>query len=133
MVLMKNLYFDTNRLGNVKADMEEVEPMVRDADILSIDIGSIKHSEAPAMDKAMPNGFTGEEMCRICRYAGMSDKLPSIGFYELNPSFDDNGASAHLYAQMMWYFLDGFSNRRDDFPAFGKPTNPRSAITANSI
>ena len=117
LVLMKNLYFDTNRLGNVKADMEEVEPMVRDADILSIDIGSIKHSEAPAMDKAMPNGFTGEEMCRICRYAGMSDKLTSIGFYELNPSFDDNGASAHLYAQMMWYFLDGFSNRRDDFPA----------------
>jgi len=116
MVLMKNLYFDINRLGNVKAEMEEVEPMVRDADILSIDISSIKHSDAPAVDKAMPNGFTGEEICKICRYAGMSDKLSSIGFYELNPSLDDNGQSAHLYAQMMWYFLDGFSNRRNDFP-----------------
>ncbi|MBC8320934.1 MAG: formimidoylglutamase [Bacteroidetes bacterium] len=116
LVLMKNLYFDTNRLGNVKAEMEEVEPMVRDADILSIDISSIKHADAPAVDKAMPNGFTGEEMCKICRYAGMSDKLTSIGFYELNPSFDNNGQSAHLYAQMMWYFLDGFANRRNDFP-----------------
>lgn len=116
LVLMKNLYFDTNRLGNVKADMEEVEPMVRDADILTIDISSIKNSDAPASDRAMPNGFDGEEMCRICRYAGLSDKLTSIGFYELNPSFDDNGQSAHLYAQMMWYFLDGFSNRRNDFP-----------------
>ncbi len=116
LVLMKNLYFDTNRLGNVKADMEEVEPMVRDADILSIDISCIKHGEASAIDKPMPNGFTGEEMCRICRYAGMSDKLTSIGFYELNPAFDNNGESAHLYAQMMWYFLDGFSNRRNDFP-----------------
>jgi len=108
LVLMKNLYFDTNRLGNVKAEMEEVEPMVRDADILSIDISSIKHADAPASDRAMPNGFTGEEVCKICRYAGMSDKLSSIGFYELNPSLDNNGQSAHLYAQMMWYFLDGF-------------------------
>jgi formiminoglutamase len=116
LVLMKNLYFDTNRLGNVKADMEEVEPMVRDADILSIDISSIKNSDAPGVDKSMPNGFSGEEMCRISRYAGMSDKLTSIGFYELNPAFDENGKAAHLYAQMMWYFLDGFSNRRNDFP-----------------
>ncbi len=116
LVLMKNLYFDINRLGNVRAELEEVEPMVRNADILSIDISSIKHADAPASDKAMPNGFTGDEMCKICRYAGMSDKLSSIGFYELNPSLDSNGQSAHLYAQMMWYFLDGFSNRRNDFP-----------------
>lgn len=116
LVLMKNLYFDTNRLGNVRADLEEVEPMVRDADILSIDIRSIKSGDAPASDNAMPNGFTGDEMCKICRYAGMSDKLTSIGFYELNPSFDNNGQAAHLYAQMMWYFLDGFSNRKNDFP-----------------
>jgi len=116
LVLMKNLYFDINRLGNVRADMEEVEPMVRNADILSIDVSSIRHSDAPASDKAMPNGFAGEEMCRICRYAGMSDKLSSIGFYELNPALDSNGQSAHLFAQMMWYFLDGFSNRRNDFP-----------------
>ena len=116
LVLMKNLYFDTNRLGNVRADLEESEPMVRNADILSIDLASIKHADAPGVDKAMPNGFTGEEMCKICRYAGMNDKLTSIGYYELNPSMDENGVSAHLYAQMMWYFLDGFSNRRNDFP-----------------
>ncbi|MAE07852.1 MAG: arginase [Bacteroidetes bacterium] len=116
LVLMKNLYFDINRLGNVKAELEEVEPMVRDADILSIDISSIKHGDAPADNNVMPNGFTGEEMCKICRYAGMSDKLSSIGFYELDPSLDNNGQSAHLYAQMMWYFLDGFSTRRNDFP-----------------
>ena len=115
-MLMKNLYFDINRLGNVKAELEEVEPMVRDADILSIDISSIKHADAPADNNVRPNGFSGEEMCKICRYAGMSDKLSSIGFYELKPSLDNNGQSANLYAQMMWYFLDGFSNRRNDFP-----------------
>ncbi len=114
LVLMKNLYFDTYRLGNVKANLEEVEPMVRDADILSIDLNSIKFSDAPASDK--PNGFNGEEMCRIARYAGMADKLTSFGLYELSPELDDNGVASNLYAQMMWYFLDGMSKRRQDYP-----------------
>ncbi|PKP33242.1 MAG: arginase [Bacteroidetes bacterium HGW-Bacteroidetes-16] len=115
-VLMKNLYFDVFRLGNVRANMEEVEPMVRNADILSIDLASIRHSEAPASEQSSPNGFYGEEMCQICRYAGLSDKLTSIGFYELNPSLDHQGQSAFLYAQMIWYFIDGFVNRQHDFP-----------------
>ena len=116
VLLMKNLYFDTNRLGNVRAELEETEPMVRNSDILSIDISSIKYADAPGGSKPMPNGLSGEEICKICRYAGMSDKLTSIGLYELNTSIDVNGQSAHLYAQMIWYFLDGFSNRRGDLP-----------------
>ncbi len=114
--LMKNLYFDVFRLGNVRANMEEVEPMVRNADILTIDLASIRHSDATASSQSSPNGFYGEEMCRICRYAGMSDKLTSIGFYELNPALDRQGQSAFLFAEMIWYFVDGFANRKHDFP-----------------
>ena len=114
--LMKNLFFDTNRLGNARAELEETEPMVRNADMVSIDIASVKHADAPGTFSSMPNGFSGEEICKISRFAGMSDKLTSIGFYELNPPMDSNGQTAHLTAQMMWYFIDGFSNRRDDFP-----------------
>jgi len=116
LVLMKNLYFDVNRLGNVRADLEESEPMIRNADIVSFDMSAIRAADAPAGKNAGPNGFAGEEACRICRYAGMSDKLSSIGFYELNPSFDIEGRSAHLLAQMIWYFIDGFVNRKGDHP-----------------
>ena len=116
VLLMKNLYFDVNRLGNVRADLEESEPMIRNADIVSFDISAIRAADAPAGKYAGPNGFTGEEACRICRYAGMSDKLSSIGFYELNPLLDIEGRSAHLVAQMMWYFIDGFVNRKGDHP-----------------
>lgn len=114
--LMKNLYFDVFRLGNVRANMAEVEPMVRNADILTIDLASIRHSDASASKQSSPNGFYGEEMCQICRYAGMSDKLTSIGLYELNPALDQHGQSAFLYAEMIWYFIDGFTNRQHDFP-----------------
>jgi hypothetical protein len=100
----------------VRANIEETEPMVRNADILSIDVTSIRHSDAPASNQSSPNGFYGEEICQICRYAGMSDKLSSIGFYELNPALDVSDQSAFLFAEMIWYFLDGFANRQHDFP-----------------
>lgn len=114
--LMRNLYFDIMRLGDVRADMKEVEPVVRNADMLSFDISAIRMSDAPGNANAGPNGFYGEECCQIMRYAGMSDKLSSIGFYEYNPLFDRQEQTAHLIAQAIWYFIEGYSYRTHDFP-----------------
>jgi arginase family enzyme len=116
LALMKNLMFDTYRLGNIRQDMEESEPIVRNADMISFDISSVRYSDAPGNGNGTPNGFYGEEVCQIIRYAGLSDKLTSIGFYELNPRLDKNGQTSHLVAQMVWYFIDGFYNRFHDFP-----------------
>lgn len=114
--LMKNLFFDTYRLGIVRADLEEVEPIVRNADMVSVDISSIRQSDAPGNGNTTPNGFYGEEACQIMRYAGISDKLTSIGFYEVNPELDHNNQTSHLTAQMIWYFIEGYCNRKKDFP-----------------
>jgi arginase family enzyme len=114
--LMQNLFFDTYRLGLVRENLMEVEPMVRNADMVSIDISAIRHSDAPGNGNATPHGFYGEEACQISRFAGMSDKLTSIGFYEVNPRLDPSGQTAHLTAQMIWYFIDGYYNRAHDFP-----------------
>jgi len=116
ITLMKNLFFDVYRLGEVRNNMTLVEPLVRNADLVSFDISSIRQSDAPANGNASPNGFNGEEACQIARYAGLSDKLSSIGFYELNPKFDNNGQTAHLVAQMIWYFIEGYTQRKGDFP-----------------
>lgn len=113
---MSKLYFDIYRLGQVRSDLEEVEPIVRNADMLSFDISSIRCSDAPGSGNASPNGFYGEEACQIARYAGMSDKLSSIGFYEVNPAFDKANQTAHLVAQIIWCFIDGYYNRKKDFP-----------------
>jgi formiminoglutamase len=114
--LMKNLFFDTYRLGIVRESLEDVEPIVRNADMVSFDVSAIRNSDAPGNGNATPNGFYGEEACQIVRYAGLSDKLTSIGFYEVNPKYDKTGQTAHLVAQMIWYFIDGFYNRAHDFP-----------------
>lgn len=114
--LMDNLFFDTYRLGIVRDDLGEVESIVRNADVLSFDISSVRYSDAPGNRNATPNGFYGEEACQIIRYAGLSDKLSSVGFYEYNPKFDHDGQTAHLIAQMIWYFMEGFYDRPHDFP-----------------
>lgn len=114
--LMGKLFFDVYRLGVVRKNMEEVEPIVRNADMLTFDISAIRQPDAPGNLQASPNGFYGEEACQIVRYAGLSDKLTSIGFYEMNPTVDRGGQTAHLVAQMIWYFFDGFFNRKKDMP-----------------
>lgn len=120
--LMGKLFFDVYRLGHVQKNIEDVEPIVRNADIISIDVSSIRQSESPGNANASPNGFYGEQACQISRYAGLSDKLTSIGFYEINPEFDNNGQTAHLVAQMIWYFIDGVNNRKKDFPVGSRKT-----------
>jgi formiminoglutamase len=114
--VMSKLYFDVHRLGEFSDDMALAEPIVRNANMISFDIGAIRSSDAAANSNASPNGFYGEQACRISRYAGMSDKLTSIGFYEFNPAFDQNGQTAMLLAQIVWYFIDGYYNRKKDFP-----------------
>ncbi len=129
--LMNKLYFDAHRLGALRKNMEDVEPIVRNADVVSFDISAIRQCDAPGNANASPNGFYGEEACQITRYAGMSDKLTSIGFYEINPAFDTNKQTAHLVAQMIWYFIDGFYNRKKDYPIVDKSeyTKYRVSIT----
>ncbi|WKD84999.1 Formimidoylglutamase [Polaribacter huanghezhanensis] len=119
--LLNSLFFDTYRLGEVK-DVTVVEPIMRDADIVSIDIGSVRQSDAPANNNASPNGFYGEEICAISRYAGISDKVTSFGIYEYNSKFDNNNQTAHLIAQMIWYFIEGVNFRAKDYPFCTKKT-----------
>lgn len=115
--LMKKLLFDSYRLGLLTADMKETEPLVRNADMLSFDMGAIRAADAPGNANAGPNGFTGDQACQIARYAAMSDKLSSIGFFEYNPAYDRRGITAQLLAQMIWYVFEGFNARKKDIPS----------------
>lgn len=114
--VMDTLFFDVHRLGELMGHINITEPIIRNANMLSFDIGAIRSSDAGGNANATPNGFYGEEACQMCRYAGFNDKLSSIGFYEFNPAYDNNGQTAMLVAEMIWYFIDGFYNRKQDFP-----------------
>ena len=118
--LMEKLLFDTHRLGLAKADLVECEPIIRNADMLSLDISAIRFSDSPGCNLVTPNGFSGEEICKLAQFAGASDKLSSFGIYEYNPLCDIAHQSAILIAEMLWYFIDGVSLRTNDLPDVAK-------------
>ncbi|MFN8308878.1 MAG: formimidoylglutamase [Chitinophagales bacterium] len=114
--MLESLNFDCERLGIIREHIENTEPILRDADMVSIDISAVRMADAPGHALASPNGFSGEELCQIARYAGMSDKLSSFGIYEYNPDCDHRHQTSQLIAQAIWYFMEGFYNRRNDVP-----------------
>jgi len=116
VTLMKNMLFDVYRLGQINPNIDNIEPLVRNADLISIDISAVRASDAPGCAYATPNGFFGDQICQITIFAGMSDKVSSLGIFEYNPKYDCNGRTAYLISQMIWYFVEGYLGRLNDFP-----------------
>lgn len=116
--LFEKLYFDVCRLGEFNADFKVAEPHLRNADILSVDYSSIKSSETDASCYDKPNGFYAEQVCQLMRYAGISDKMSCVGIFDIHP--EQNRTASVLIAEMIWYFIDGVSQRVGDFPIGSK-------------
>ena len=123
--LMDELKFSTRRLGELQGDMERCEPLVRYCDVVAVDISAVRQSDAPANAAPSPHGFYGEELCRIARFAGMSDKTSTFGLFEMNPAFDRDGQTAHMLAHAVWFFIEGFHFRMGDFPSRDKQSYRR--------
>lgn len=112
---LERLYFEAYRVGRLHTHLLEMEPSIRDADLLSFDISAIRSSDAPGNSNAQPFGLSGEEACQICWYAGHNEKLSSFGVYEYNPRCDDaSHKTASVIATMIWYFVEGYYHRKNE-------------------
>lgn len=105
---MDNLRFDCYRVGKVKENIEEMEPVIRNCQLISFDISAIANAYAPA-NFVSPNGFDGEQACVLMRYAGLSQQVNTIGIYGYSPEKDKDDLTASQISQMLWYVLDGRS------------------------
>ncbi|MBQ7280951.1 MAG: formimidoylglutamase [Bacteroidales bacterium] len=118
--LIDELNFDAYRLGILQEDMSRAEPLLRNADVVSIDISAVRQNDAPANAHPSPHGFYGEQLCRMARFAGMSDKVSTLGIFELNPLYDRDGQTAHMTAHALWYFIEGFFGRKEENPYYNQ-------------
>lgn len=109
---LNKLYFDTIRLGIVKSNISEIEPLIRDADIFALHVNSIQGYYNFKENVNSPNGLDGREVCQLSRYAGSGERTSSFGIYGLS-----NKNEAMLAAQAIWYFLEGFSQRIHETPS----------------
>lgn len=113
---LNDKYFESYRLGTTRENLQDVEIILRDSDIVSFDLTAIRGSDAPAQKNIHPNGFYTEEACAIARYAGLSDRITNFGLYGYIQSLDNRNLTAKLAAEITWHFLDGYQNRKHDFP-----------------
>ena len=116
--LIEKLYFDAYRLGEVSANPAIAEPVFRDADIVSLDMGAVKSGDSGNIVNFLPNGFNGKEICTLARYAGISDKVSSFGVF----NHENTKQEAVLIAQVLWYFIEGYHYRSNEYP-FGTKDN----------
>lgn len=111
---LEKLHFETVRVGEVHRNFQLVEPVIRQAHLLSFDVSAINAQAAPNTTSGNPFGLTGEEACQICWYAGQNDTLTSFGLYEYHPERDHHGLTAMTLAVMLWYFIEGYYHRKNE-------------------
>ena len=116
--LVEKLFFDGYRLGEVSNNISISEPVFRDADLVSLDLNSVKSADSGNFVSFSPNGFNGKEICSLSRYAGISDKVSLFGIFNHNNSVQESA----IIAQIIWYFIEGFHYRSNEYP-FGSREN----------
>lgn len=110
--LIDKLFFDAYRLGEISNNITISEPVFRDADIVSIDLTSVKSADSGNFSIFAPNGFNGKEICALARYSGISDKVSCLGIF----NHANTKQEAVLIAQIVWYFIEGFHYRSYEYP-----------------
>ncbi len=113
---LDELFFEHHRLGALREDLREAEPVFRNTDILDFSMSAIRQTEAPGVIHPSANGLTAEEACQLTRFAGLSDKLSLMALSGFDQERDLNGQTSGLAAEMVWFFLQGISQRKADYP-----------------
>ncbi|MDR1974419.1 MAG: formimidoylglutamase [Bacteroidales bacterium] len=122
--LMHKLYFDIERVGEVKSKLIQMEPYFRSADCVSADISAVRFADNPGCNNNIPTGLYAEEICQLMHYAGISNRTTSLGIFGYSHEKDVRLQSAFLQAEMIWCFINGVSSRMYD-----SPFEPRIGIT----
>ncbi|MCQ2285264.1 MAG: formimidoylglutamase [Bacteroidales bacterium] len=112
--LMEQLFLDAYRVGMMRYDLNEVEPIMRNAEMVAMDISAVRRPDAPGNPNGSSNGFYGEEICQVARFAGLNDKLTSFGIYEYDPTLDYNNQTSQLIGHILWYLIEGWTSRVGD-------------------
>jgi arginase family enzyme len=131
--LLHKFSFEACRLGLARQNINTVEPMIRDADIFSLSLNSIKASDAPSVLYPTPNGFYSEEACQLAYFAGTSDQVSSFGLFDLILKGKPHESSIALAAQITWHFLEGLSRREMEYPTQQPASFKKFLVRVNSI
>ena len=109
--LLDKMFFESYRLGEITSYMEQVEPILRNTDLVSIDMAGVQAADID-MPQGYVNGFSAREICAISRYAGLSSQTAVLGLFNVPTSV----RGRMLIGEVIWYFIEGVNYRIKEFP-----------------
>ncbi|HEY8279542.1 MAG TPA: formimidoylglutamase [Bdellovibrionota bacterium] len=83
----------------------------KDRLLVSLDIDSVRFSEAPGCSAPQILGFTAAEAIRMSFLSGAHPRVDSFGIFELSPPLDPDGRTCLLVAHCINACLEGFATR----------------------
>ncbi len=104
------------RLGQLKTDISQVEPLIRESNTLIINPRAVRAADMPLHNQPNPNGLAAAEICRILRYAAINEHLDTAIIHDFSYKQQQESQTAHLLAQMIWFMIEGFLARKNDYP-----------------
>jgi formiminoglutamase len=114
--VLDRLNFDALRLGQIHENFRVAEPFIRDADMLFFNLSAMRNTAFVHAPGPRPFGLNGEQACQLCWYGGISARLKSIGFYNIDNAASTHAADMATLAIMVWHFIEGFSYRTPEQP-----------------
>ena len=109
--LLDKMYFESINLGKIKSNVAEAEPVLRDSDIVSFNINSVKSGELNNAHQ-YPNGLSSYELCSLSRFSGLSSRVNIVSYFE---NWDLSIMNS-LLAESSWYVIDGYATRINENP-----------------
>ena len=109
--LLDKMYFESINLGKIKYNVADAEPVLRDSDIVSFNINSVKAGELNNAHQ-YPNGLSSYELCSLSRFSGLSSRVNIVSYFE---NWDLSIMNS-LLAESTWYVIDGYATRINENP-----------------
>lgn len=110
--LINNIGFEALRLSEMMNTTENAEPFLRQADMVTLSSDAIESFFGDFSFCPQVNGLNRREVCVYAREVGLGEELKVMGLFNCN--FESNNNLNHqLIAQILWYFLEGLSVKRN--------------------
>ena len=107
--LVDKFNFEKLSLGQLKHDINEIEPITRNSDIINFSIEALK-SNVINYKLTSPNGIDSYEACVISKFIGQSIDCKIATINNIVQSIE----CYSIVSEMIWYVIDGFDSRYED-------------------
>lgn len=103
-------------LGKLRSHPSIVEPVMRNTEVLYVNMNSVRKADAPGISGCLPSGLNSEEFCQLMKYAGASSQLKAV-FIDLNEGSNLSESETTLIAEGIWYMMEGLNMFYNDHPS----------------